>query len=89
MCGRPTGDLADDQPATQVIGPETGSYSSPGDPAAGLRTYYIKDNGLGIPEAQQAKIFLAFQRLHPEAAPGPHDAAGEFDAFCALMARAQ
>jgi carbamoyl-phosphate synthase small subunit len=28
-------------------------------------------------------------QYHPEAAPGPHDAAGEFDAFCALMDRAQ
>jgi carbamoyl-phosphate synthase small subunit len=26
-------------------------------------------------------------QYHPEAAPGPHDAAGEFDAFCALMER--
>jgi carbamoyl-phosphate synthase small subunit len=26
-------------------------------------------------------------QYHPEAAPGPHDAAGEFDAFCALMDR--
>jgi carbamoyl-phosphate synthase small subunit len=24
-------------------------------------------------------------QYHPEAAPGPHDAAGEFDAYCALM----
>ncbi len=24
-------------------------------------------------------------QYHPEAAPGPHDAAGDFDAFCALM----
>jgi len=28
-------------------------------------------------------------QYHPEAAPGPHDAAGEFDAFCALMGRAR
>jgi carbamoyl-phosphate synthase small subunit len=28
-------------------------------------------------------------QYHPEAAPGPHDAAGEFDAFCALMERAK
>jgi carbamoyl-phosphate synthase small subunit len=28
-------------------------------------------------------------QYHPEAAPGPHDAAAEFDAFCALMDRAQ
>ncbi len=28
-------------------------------------------------------------QYHPEAAPGPHDATGEFDAFCALMERAR
>jgi carbamoyl-phosphate synthase small subunit len=28
-------------------------------------------------------------QYHPEAAPGPHDAAAEFDAFCALMDRAR
>jgi carbamoyl-phosphate synthase small subunit len=28
-------------------------------------------------------------QYHPEAAPGPHDAVGEFDAFCALMERAR
>lgn len=34
------------------------------------RVYYVRDNGLGIPEAAQAKVFQAFQRLHPEAAKG-------------------
>jgi carbamoyl-phosphate synthase small subunit len=28
-------------------------------------------------------------QYHPEGAPGPHDAAGEFDAFCALMQEAR
>ena len=28
-------------------------------------------------------------QYHPEAAPGPHDADGEFDAFCALMEEAR
>lgn len=38
--------------------------------AAGFHTYYVKDNGLGIPEKMQAKVFVAFQRLHPEVGPG-------------------
>ncbi len=33
-------------------------------------TVYVADNGLGIPEGQRAKAFQAFQRLHPEIAPG-------------------
>ncbi|MBL8795584.1 MAG: CHASE3 domain-containing protein [Planctomycetia bacterium] len=40
------------------------------DNADKLRTYYVKDNGLGIAEAHRGKLFLAFQRLHPNAAPG-------------------
>ncbi len=36
----------------------------------GLRTYYVKDNGLGIPEAYQPRVFLAFQRLHADVVQG-------------------
>jgi signal transduction histidine kinase len=35
-----------------------------------VRTYYVKDNGLGIPEAGLAKVFVAFQRLHGGVAYG-------------------
>lgn len=35
-----------------------------------LRTVYVKDNGLGIPESYRPKVFQAFQRLHPTAASG-------------------
>lgn len=38
--------------------------------APGLNVYYVKDNGLGIPEALQEKVFIAFQRLHPNTTPG-------------------
>jgi len=34
----------------------------------GLRTCYVRDNGVGIPEDCREKIFQAFHRLHPEAA---------------------
>ncbi len=41
------------------------------DPASpGFRTYFVRDNGVGIPGAFQAKVFIAFQRLHPDASPG-------------------
>lgn len=36
----------------------------------GLRTYYVRDNGLGIPQAYLNKVFVAFQRLHGEVAKG-------------------
>jgi PAS domain S-box-containing protein len=35
-----------------------------------FHTYYVKDNGLGIPEPALDKIFQVFQRLHPEKAVG-------------------
>jgi len=34
------------------------------------RTYFVRDNGLGIPAAHLAKMFQAFQRLHPDKAAG-------------------
>jgi signal transduction histidine kinase len=35
-----------------------------------MRIYYVKDNGLGIPEACMPKMFSAFQRLHGDRAKG-------------------
>jgi signal transduction histidine kinase len=50
---------------------EVGSAEEPLQEAPrGTEVYYVKDNGLGIPTEFQQKIFLAFQRLHPQAAPG-------------------
>jgi PAS domain S-box-containing protein len=40
-----------------------------GDPET-MRTYYLSDNGLGIPAALHRKVFQAFQRFHPQAGSG-------------------
>ncbi len=40
-------------------------------PGTGERTtYFVKDNGRGIPASSRDKVFRAFQRLHPDAARG-------------------
>jgi signal transduction histidine kinase len=36
----------------------------------GMQVFYVKDNGLGIPEAYLPKVFTVFQRLHGNIAPG-------------------
>jgi signal transduction histidine kinase len=41
-----------------------------GPPAVRMRTYYVRDNGLGIPAAYMSKVFRAFQRLHIDVAKG-------------------
>lgn len=42
--------------------------TDPGQPA--FRTYYVKDNGLGIPADYLGKMFSAFNRLHADVAQG-------------------
>jgi signal transduction histidine kinase len=45
---------------------EIGGESGPGSAV----TYWVRDNGLGIPESYRDKLFVAFQRLHGDVAPG-------------------
>jgi PAS domain S-box-containing protein len=33
-------------------------------------TYYVRDNGLGIPASALPELFTAFRRFHPQAGPG-------------------
>jgi PAS domain S-box-containing protein len=48
---------------------EVGSLPA-GDESGKLHTYFVRDNGVGIPAAYQPKLFQALQRLHPDKAPG-------------------
>src|SRR5439155_23861261 len=50
---------------------EVGSTGNP-DPgqSADLQVYYVKDNGLGIPEAYHPRMFTAFNRLHADVVQG-------------------
>ncbi|HEV3105492.1 MAG TPA: ATP-binding protein [Trinickia sp.] len=41
-----------------------------GEQAPKMRTYYVRDNGLGIPAACMPKMFRAFQRLHGDRVKG-------------------
>ncbi|MDY3553807.1 CHASE3 domain-containing protein [Gemmata sp. JC717] len=47
---------------------EVGCAAEPG--PDGLHTYFVRDNGLGIAEGHQQKIFQAFQRAHPGVGSG-------------------
>jgi light-regulated signal transduction histidine kinase (bacteriophytochrome) len=49
---------------------EIGHLASPPAAVENMTVYYVKDNGVGIVEAYQPKIFAVFQRLHPKMAPG-------------------
>jgi signal transduction histidine kinase len=50
---------------------ETRAAPSAGAPATPpMQTYYVRDNGLGIPRASLPKVFHAFQRMHGDIAAG-------------------
>jgi len=48
---------------------EVGSLPN-GEGGKDIRTYYVRDNGVGIAQAYHPKLFQALQRLHPDKAPG-------------------
>jgi len=41
-----------------------------GDSEAGAVHFWVRDNGLGIPESGKSRLFQVFQRFHPQHAPG-------------------
>ncbi len=59
--------LDHERPGLIVVGYEERKAAS--DRSSGS-TYYVKDNGVGIPERALEKVFQTFQRMHPEKAAG-------------------
>ncbi|ANB72877.1 sensor histidine kinase [Paraburkholderia phytofirmans] len=53
-----------------VLAPEPEPVDETEPRALRTRTYYVRDNGLGIPAAYMSKVFRAFQRLHGDVANG-------------------
>jgi signal transduction histidine kinase len=49
---------------------EIGTVEKPTGESEGMQVFYVKDNGLGIPDAYLPKVFTIFQRLHGNVAPG-------------------
>jgi carbamoyl-phosphate synthase small subunit len=101
--GRPAGDarLSDDGPASDSGSASDGGsasgwvsagddgWNSPFETAFGRAQVSHVNLNDGVVEGLRLLDTPAFSvQYHPEAAPGPHDAAGLFDEFCALMERA-
>lgn len=64
---------ASEPAAADAERPRPSRVDSTGEPAIGddrFVTYYVRDNGLGIPAASVNKVFIAFQRLHANRARG-------------------
>ncbi len=58
------------RPGVIEVGCQRCAETALADKATIMQTYFVKDNGLGIPADHQPKLFQAFQRLHPQVAKG-------------------
>ncbi len=59
--------LDPDRPGRIEVGSAPGSAA---DQISNLHVYYVRDNGLGIPEAYHDRVFTVFNRLHCDVAQG-------------------
>jgi len=49
---------------------EVGVVETGAEPSSGMQTYFVRDNGVGIPAAYAPQVFQVFRRLTPALAPG-------------------
>jgi signal transduction histidine kinase len=69
LVGNAVNYLDPDRPGEIEVGALDGDGQDPSIAPDHL-TYYVRDNGLGIPESGMSKLFLAFQRFHEGRARG-------------------
>ncbi len=62
--------LDQERPGVIEVGCEGRESASDNGSETGFHTYYVKDNGVGIPKQALEKVFQTFQRMHPEKAAG-------------------
>ena len=62
--------LDPDRPGVIEVGCEEDQNGGGTDREPEFRTYYVRDNGIGIPEEAVEKIFQVFKRLRPKHADG-------------------
>jgi signal transduction histidine kinase len=62
--------LDHERPGLIEVGHEAREAASDNGSNPKFHTYYVKDNGVGIPERALEKVFQTFKRMHPEKAAG-------------------
>jgi signal transduction histidine kinase len=70
LIGNAVNYLSPDRPGRLEIGLHAKSEKSANPAQTGMQTYFVRDNGMGIPASYANKVFQIFQRMHPTLAQG-------------------
>lgn len=70
LIGNAVNYLSPDRPGLIEVGILNDAGAEPDSSAQPTTTYFVRDNGMGIPKAYATKVFQIFQRMHPTLAQG-------------------